>query len=207
VSLTISPVERVLSPEQQAAEKVMRLLVVSYPDSIENGVVEVIDYHLPPASFLTNLFGIKNTEKGGELSYIATIKSDYFTAPAGIVAVKDQPSLLSEFDSHAIPSFYLTNTYSGSGVVRQVVEKGLKITRADLVFYNAKAEGALRVGFGLDRPHAVATDDTESGIRVYVSTQDGVVHLFEQFYIDSVTSPLIYLIPDWKSIILHPHRR
>lgn len=168
----------------------MRLLVVSYPDSIENGVVEIIDYHLPPASFLTNLFGIKNTERGGELSYIATIKSEYFTAPAGIVAVKDQPSLLSEFDNHAIPSFYLTNTYSGSGVLREFVEKGLKIARADLVFYNAKAEGALRVGYGLDRPHAVATDDTESGTRVYVSTQDGVVHLFEQFYIDSVSSPL-----------------
>jgi hypothetical protein len=55
-----------------------------------------------------------------------------------------------------------------------------------LVFYNAKAEGALRVGFGLDRPGALATDDTESGVRVYVSTQDGLVHLFEQFYIDSV---------------------
>ncbi len=181
-----------MSPGQEAAEKVMRLLVVSYPDSIENGVVEVIDYHLPPASFLTNLFGIKNTERGGELSYVATIKSDYFTAPAGIVAVKDQPSLLSEFDNHAIPSFYLTNTYSGSGVSREFIEKGLKIARADLVFYNAKAEGALRVGYGLDRPHAVATDDTESGIRVYVSTQDGVVHLFEQF---SAILPLCNKLP------------
>src|SRR5208282_4553412 len=185
----------------------MRLLVVSYPDSIENGVVEVIDYHLPPASFLTNLFGIKNTERGGELSYIATIKSDYFTAPAGIVAVKDQPSLISEFDNHAIPSFYLTNTYYGSGISREFIEKGLNIARADLVFYNAKAEGALRVGFGLDRPHAVATDDTESGMRVYVSTQHGVVHLFEQFYIDSVSSLLIYLTLGWKTIILHPNRR
>ena len=185
----------------------MRLLVVSYPDSIENGVVEIIDYHLPPASFLTNLFGIKITERGGELSYVATIKSDYFTAPAGIVAVKDQPILLSEFDDHAIPSFYLTNTYSGSGILREFIEKGLKIARADLVFYNAKAEGALRVGFGLDRPHAVATDDTESGIRVYVSTQDGVVHLFEQFYIDSVFSFLMYLTLDRKTIVPRPNQR
>jgi hypothetical protein len=184
--LTISPVERKLSPEKEAAEKVMRLLVISYPDSIEQGVVEIIDYHLPPASFLTQLFGIKNTERGGELSYVATIKSKYFTAPAGIVAVKDQPSLLSEYDEDVIPSFYLTNTYDGTGLFREVVEKGLKIARGNLVFYNAKAEGALRVGYGLDRPHAVTTDDTEEGRRVYVSAQDGVIHLFEQFYIDSV---------------------
>jgi hypothetical protein len=178
-----------LSPGKEAAERVIRLLVVSYPDYIENGVVEVIDYHLPPTSFLTNLFGIKNTERGGELSYVATIKSNFFTAPAGIVAVKDQPSLLSEHDDHAIPSFYLTNAYAGTGWFRKVVEQGLQIARADLVFYNAKAEGALRVGYGLDRPHAVATDDTDQGIRVYVSAQDGIIHLFEQVYIDSVFLP------------------
>jgi hypothetical protein len=175
-----------LTPEQEAGERIMRLLVVSCPENIDHGVVEVIDYHLPPTSFLTNLFGIKHTERGGELSYVATIESEYFTAPAGIVAVKDQPSLLSELDNHPIPSFYLTNTYRSKGLMRNVLEKGLQITRGDLVFYNAKAEGALRVGFGLDRPGALATDDTESGVRVYVSTQDGLVHLFEQFYIDSV---------------------
>jgi len=168
----------------------MRLLVVSYPESIDRGVVEVIDYHLPPASFLTNLFGIKTTERGGELSYVATIQSDYFTSPAGIVAVKDQPSLPSEIDNDAIPSFYLTNTFRSKGLLRSVVEKGLRIPRGDLLFYNAKAEGALRVGFGLDRPGAIATDDTEEGRRVYVSTQDGAVHLFEQFYIDSVLRQL-----------------
>ena len=186
ISLTISPVERKASPGQEAAEHVTRLLVVSYPDSIEHGVVEVIDYHLPPTSFLTSLFGIKTRDRGGELSYVATIQSDYFTSPSGIVAVKDQPSLPSELDNHAIPSFYLTNTYHSTGFMRKIIEKGLQIARSDLVFYNAKAEGSLRVGFGLDRPNAIATDDTESGMRVYVSTQAGVVHLFEQFYIDSV---------------------
>jgi hypothetical protein len=187
ISLTISPIEKVPSPSGEAAEHVMRLLVVSYPENIEEGVVEVIDYRLPPASFLTNVFGIKHTERGGELSYVATIKSAYFTSPAGIVAVKDQPSLLSELDTHAIPSFYLTNTYQGSGLSRHIIEKTLNIARGDLVFYNAKAEGALRVGFGMDRPHAVSTDDAESGGRVYVSTQAGVVNLFEQFYVDSVS--------------------
>lgn len=162
--------------------------MISYPDSISEGVVEVIDYYLPPTSFLTNLFGIKHTERGGELSYVATVKSDYFTAPAGIVVVSDQPSLLSEIDNHAIPSFYLTNTYHGTGLSRNIIEKGLKIARGDLVFYNAKAEAALRVGFGLDRPHAMATDDDESGARVYVSTQDGIVHLFDKFYVDPVFS-------------------
>lgn len=189
VSLTISPVAKLVSPGEEAAGHVLRLLVVSYPDNIDEGVVEVIDYHLPPASFLTSLFGIKHTERGGDLSYVATIKNPYFTAPAGIVAVKDQPSLLSEGESHAIPSFYITNTYHSSGLMRNIVEKGLKIARADLVFYNAKAEGAMRVGFGIDRPGPVTTDDSESGQRVYVSTQDGVVHLFEQ-YIDMV-SPTI----------------
>jgi len=164
----------------------MRLLVVSYPETFTQGVVEVIDYHLPPTSFLTSLFGIKHTERGGELSYVATIKSDYFTSPAGIVAVKDQPSLLSEMDNHPIPSFYLTNTYRSAGLIRNVLEKGLRVARGDLVFYNALAEGALRVGFGLDRPGAIATDDTEQGVRVYVASQDGAVHLFEQFYVDSV---------------------
>lgn len=164
----------------------MRLLVVSYPETFTDGVVEVIDYHLPPTSFLTSLFGIKHTERGGELSYVATIKSDYFTSPAGIVAVKDQPSLLSEMDNHPIPSFYLTNTYRSTGLIRNVLEKGLRVARGDLVFYNALAEGALRVGFGLDRPGAIATDDTEQGVRVYVASQDGAVHLFEQFYVDSV---------------------
>ena len=167
----------------------------------------MIDYHLPPASFLTNLFGIKTIERGGELSYVATIKSDFFTAPAGIVAVEDQPSLPSENDNQAIPSFYLTNTYSGSGFMREIVEKRLRIARADLVFYNAKAEGALRVGYGLDRPHAIATDDTDKGIRVYVSTQEGVIHLFEQFYIDSVSAPMMCLILDWTKIILQPDQR
>lgn len=176
----------------------MRLLVVSYPESIEQGVVEVIDYHLPPTSFLTNLFGIKTTERGGELSYVATIHSDYFTAPSGIVAVKDQPSLPSEIDSHAIPSFYLTNTYRTKGLMRHVVEKALQIPRGDLVFYNAKAEGALRVGFGLDRPGAAATDDTEGGTRIYVAAQDGAVHLFEQFYIDSVLQHKPHLILVWE---------
>ena len=177
----------------------MRLLVVSYPENIEEGVVEVIDYHLPPASFLTNVFGIKHTERGGELSYVATINSAYFTSPAGIVAVKDQPSLLSELDTHAIPSFYLTNTYQGSGLSRQIIEKTLSIARGDLVFYNAKAEGALRVGFGMDRPHAVSTDDAESGGRVYVSTQAGVVNLFEQFYVDSVSLSMALLTLVWKA--------
>lgn len=179
--------------------------MVSYPENIDNGVVEVIDYHLPPTSFLTNLFGIKHTERGGELSYVATIESTYFTAPAGIVAVKDQPSLLSEFDTHSIPSFYLTNTYRAKGWMRTVVEKGLQITRGDLVFYNAKAKGALRVGFGLDRPGAVATDDTDSGLRVYVSTQDGLVHLFEQFYIDSVSLYLIYTYKVWETTLHATH--
>jgi len=177
----------------------MRLLVVSYPENIEEGVVEVIDYHLPPASFLTNVFGIKHTERGGELSYVATIKSAYFTSPAGIVAVKDQPSLLSELDTHAIPSFYLTNTYQGGGLSRQIIEKTLNIARGDLVFYNAKAEGSLRVGFGMDRPHAVSTDDAESGGRVYVSTQAGVVNLFEQFYVDSVSPSMALLTLVWKA--------
>jgi hypothetical protein len=186
ISLTISPVAKLTSPEEDAAEKVLRLLVVSYPDNIEEGVVEIIDYHHPPASFLTNLFGIKHTERGGDLSYVATIKNPYFTAPAGIVAVKDQPSLLSEGEMHAIPSFYITNTFHSNGLMRNIIEKGLKIARADLVFYNAKAEGALRVGFGIERPGPVTTDDSESGKRVYVSTQDGAIHLFEQFYIDSV---------------------
>jgi len=191
ISLTISPVHKLLSPEEEASERVLRLLVVSYTDTVDEGVVEVIDYHLPPTSFLTNLFGIKNTERGGELSYVATIKSEYFTAPAGIIAVKDQPSLLSEYDNHAIPSFYLTNTYRGKGLMRDVVEKGLKIARGDLVFYNAKAEGALRVGFGIDRPFSVTTDDIDGGTRLYVSTQTGAIHFFEQFYIDSVSPTLL----------------
>jgi hypothetical protein len=186
ISLTLSPIEKPRSIGEDASERVLRLLVVSYPHSIDSGVVEVIDYHLPPTSFLTNVFGIKQTEKGGELSHVATIQSNYFTSPAGIVAVKDQPSLTSEHDTHAIPSFYLTNTYRSTGLWRAVVEKGLKIPQGDLIFYNARAEGALRVGFGLDRPGPIATDDTEEGIRVYASTQDGLVHLFEQFYIDSV---------------------
>jgi hypothetical protein len=165
---------------------VIRLLVISYPESIDDGVVEVIDYHLPPASFLTNVFGIKNTERGGELSYIATIKSDYFTAPAGIVAVKDQHSFPSDLDDNVIPSFFLSNSYGTKGVLRNVLEKGLKVARGDLVFYNAKAEGALKVGYGIDRPAAITTDDSEQGVRVYVSTQAGIVNLFEQVFIDSV---------------------
>jgi hypothetical protein len=187
ISLSISPVEKHLSAEEEAAERVVRLLVVSYPESSDHGVVEVLDYHLPPASFLTKLFGIKHAERGGELSYIATIESKYFTSPAGIVAVKDQPSLVSEFDRHAIPSFFLTNTYGNKGILRDFIEKGLQIAQGDLVFYNAKAEGALRVGFGLDRPGPLATDDNLSAARVYVSTQDGRVHLFEQVYVDSVS--------------------
>lgn len=172
--------------ENEGAERVIRMLVVSYPNDIDHGVVEVIDYHLPPASFLTNMFGIKNTERGGELSYIATIQSSYFTAPAGIVAVQDQPSFPSNVDSMQIPSFYITNTYRHTRWMRQVVEKQLQIGRADLVFYNARAEGSLQVGFGLETPGAVATDDTMEGLRIYVASQNGVVHLFEQFYIDSV---------------------
>lgn len=176
-----------MSPELDAPERVIRLLAVSYPENITEGVVEVIDYYLPPASFLTNIFGIKNTERGGELLHVATIKSQYFTAPDGIVAVKDQPSVLSEVDNHAIPSFYLTNTYRGKGWSRKIIEKGIAISKADLVFYNARAEGALRVGFGLDRPGPITTDDFDIGSRVYVATQDGLVHLFEQYYIDSVS--------------------
>ena len=193
--------------ENEGAERVIRLLVISYPSNIENGVVEVIDYHLPPASFLTNMFGIKNSERGGELSYIATIKSSYFTAPAGIVAVKDQPSFPSDSDSMQIPSFYLTNTYRHKGLRRELVEKRLQIGRADLVFYNAKAEGSLQVGFGLETPGAVTTDDTEEGLRIYVASQNGVVNLFEQFYIDSVSPSLAILTTVRKTTLLHSHTR
>jgi hypothetical protein len=172
--------------QNEGAERVIRLLVVSYPNNTDDGVVEVIDYHLPPASFLTNLFGIQSSERGGDLSYVATIRSSYFTAPAGIVAVKDQPSFPSDSDSMQIPSFYITNTYRHKGLVRELVEKRLQIGRADLIFYNARAEGCLQVGFGLETPGAIATDDTDEGLRVYVASQNGAVHLFEQFYIDSV---------------------
>ena len=96
-------------------------------------------------------------------------------------------------DNHPIPSFYLTNTYRSTGLIRNVLEKGLRVARGDLVFYNALAEGALRIGFGLDRPGAIATDDTERGVRVYVASQDGAVHLFEQFYVDSVP-PLLSMM-------------
>ena len=194
--------EKLPSPEGDAAEHVLRLLVVSYPDSIDEGVVEIIDYHNPPASFLTSLFGIKVSERGGELSYVATIKNPYFTAPAGIVAVKDQPSLLSEGELHAIPSFYITNTYHSGGVMKTVVEKGLQIARADLVFYNAKAEGALRVGFGLDRPGPVTTDDSEGGRRVYVASQDGQVHLFEQVFVEKVPSQKMVVNIDGPTIVV-----
>jgi hypothetical protein len=171
--------------ENEGAERVIRLLVISYPTNVDDGVVEVIDFHLPPASFLTNLFGIKHSERGGELSYVATIRSTFFTSPAGIVAVKDQPSFPSDSDGMQIPSFYLTNTYRHKGVIRDLVEKRLQIGRADLIFYNARAEGSLQVGFGLETPGAVTTD-TEEGLRVYVASQNGPVHFFEQFYIDSV---------------------
>ena len=154
---------------------------MSYPSSPTKGVVEIIDYHLPPTSFLTSLFGIKHTERGGQLSYVASIHSEYFTSPAGIVAVKDQPSLLSDVDPHPIPSFYVTNTFKGQGWERKVLEKGLRLTGGDVVFYNARAEDAIRVGFGLTAPGAVTTDN-DMGTRVYVASQDGVVHLFEQVY-------------------------
>ena len=193
--------------ENEGAERVIRLLVISYPSNIENGVVEVIDYHLPPASFLTNMFGIKSSERGGELSYVATIQSSYFTAPAGVVAVKDQPSFPSDSDSMQIPSFYLTNTYRHKGLRRELVEKRLQIGRADLVFYNARAEGALQVGSGLETPGAVTTDDTEEGLRMYVASQNGVVHLFEQFHIDLVSQSLMMLTTVRKTNLLHPYAR
>ena len=78
----------------------MRLLIVSYLENINEGVVEVIDYYLSQASLLTNVFVIKHTEGGGE---IATIKSAYFTSPTGIVAVKDRPSVLSEIEHTQSP--------------------------------------------------------------------------------------------------------
>lgn len=176
--------------ESEGAERVIRLLVASYPVNVDDGIVEVIDFHIPPASFLTNMFGIKHSERGGELSYVATIRSTFFTSPAGIVAVKDQPSFPSDSNGMQIPSFYLTNTYRHKGVIRDLVEKRLQIGRADLIFYNARAEGSLQVGFGLEKPGAVTTDSPE-GLRVYVASQSGPVHFFEQFYIDSVYSSMI----------------
>ena len=178
VSISISPLEK-KSPELEAREQIIRLLVVSYPHNIHHGVVEVIDYHHPPTSFLTNLFGIRQSERGGELSYVATIESDLFTSPAGIVAVTDHASLPSEFDGHSIPSFYLTNTYRSKSALARRLEKGLGVPRGDLVFYHAREQTTVRVGFGLDRPGAIASDDSGSMRRICVSTQDGQVHLFQ----------------------------
>ena len=191
--------------EVGAGGRVIRLLVVSYRRNILSGSVEVIDYHLPPTSFLTSLFGIKSTERGGELSYVATIQSDLFTAPSGIVAVRDDPSLPSEIDAYSIPSFYLTNTYHGSGLARTVLEKGLGIHRGNVVFYNARAQAALGVGFGLDRPGPVSTEESESSRRIYVTTQDGQVHLYEIAYNLSVhISPQLANLDHERAYFLRP---
>jgi hypothetical protein len=193
ISVTVSPLKNALSGAQ-AGERVIRLLVVSYRHNVENGAVDIIDYHLPPTSFLTNLFGIKSIDRGGQLSYIATIESDLFTAPAGIVAVRDHPSMPSEIDPHSIPSFYLTNTYHHKGLARRVVEKGLRLSQGDVVFYNAHAQTGLRIGLGLDRPGPISCEESDFGRRIYVTTQDGQVHLFEIAYDLSVYSSCISLI-------------
>jgi hypothetical protein len=178
ISITTSPLEHKFR-EAETGDRIIRLMVVSYPSNVNDGVVEIIDYHHPPTSFLTNLFGIKQLERGGELSYVATIESELFTSPAGIVAVKDHASPPSAIDGHSIPSFYLTNAYRTKGLLRSILEKGLQIPRGDFVFYNALAQTVIRVGFDLHRPGPIASDDTDSMRRIYVATQDGQIHLFE----------------------------
>lgn len=197
ISISISPFNKRPS-EVEAGERIIRLLVVSYGRDISRGSVDVIDYYLPPTSFLTSLFGIKSTDRGGELSYVATIESDLFTAPAGIVAVRDHPTIPSDLDPYPIPSFYLTNTYQHKGVMRTVLEKWLGFPQGDVVFYNARAQAALRVGFGLDRPGPISSEESEEGRRLYVTTQDGQTHLFEIPYNLSVSILVILLIKDYQ---------
>jgi hypothetical protein len=186
-SLSISPLNRRPS-ELEASERVIRLLVVSYNRNIEHGSVQVIDYHLPPTSFLTSLFGIKTTDKGGELSFIASIRSDSFTAPAGIVAVRDYPSLPSDLDPHPIPSFYLTNSFHYKGITRTIMEKWMAFPQGNLIFYNARAQSALKIEGNLDRPGPISYEESEGARRLYVTTQDGKVYLFEIPYKLSVSA-------------------